>query len=170
MKLTLVVATDKNFGIGLNGDMLFYISDDLKKFKALTMNNIVIMGRRTFEALPNSKELPNRTNIVLTRNKLDLKEGIAVSSIDELKNKLEEINPNKEKEEFLIGGGNLVNTLWNYIDKAIITIADKEYKEVDTHIPNLLEDKNFEIVSESEEFFDNKNQLKYKFYEFKRRV
>lgn len=170
MKLTLVVATDKKFGIGLNGDMLFYISDDLKKFKALTMNNIVIMGRRTFEALPNSKELPNRTNIVLTRNKLDLKEGIAVSSIDELKNKLEEINPNKEKEEFLIGGGNLVNTLWNYIDKAIITIADKEYKEVDTHIPNLLEDKNFEIVSESEEFFDNKNQLKYKFYEFKRRV
>lgn len=170
MKLTLIVATDKNFGIGINGDMLFYISDDLKRFKDLTMKNIVIMGRRTFEALPNSSELPNRTNIVLTRNKLDLKEGIVVSSIDELKNKLEEINPNNEKEEFLIGGGSLVNTLWNYIDKALITIADKEYKEVDTHIPNLLEDENFEVVSESKEFFDGKNQLKYKFYEFKRRV
>ncbi|QQK08552.1 dihydrofolate reductase [Miniphocaeibacter halophilus] len=170
MKLTLIVATDKNFGIGINGDMLFYIGDDLKRFKELTMDNIVIMGRRTFEALPNSKELPNRTNIVLSRNKLDLKEGISVSSIDELEDKLGEINPNKEKEEFLIGGGNLVNTLWNYIDKALITIVNKGYEEVDTHIPNLFNDENFEVVSESEEFFDDKNQLKYKFYEFKRRV
>ncbi len=169
MKLTAIVAADKNFGIGLNGDMLFYIKDDLKRFKELTTDNIVIMGRRTLEALPNKEGLPNRTNLVLTRNKLEKSSITSVSSIEELEEILKEINPKKVKEEYLIGGGSLINKLWNEVDRALITLVDKEYEKVDTHIPNVLQDENFEVVNISEVYYDEETKLKYKYYEFKRK-
>ncbi|MDL2310540.1 dihydrofolate reductase [Peptostreptococcaceae bacterium OttesenSCG-928-C18] len=168
MNLILIVAVDRNFGIGLNGDMLFYIKDDLKRFKQLTINNIIIMGRGTFEALPGSKELEGRTNIVLSRSQIKTKSAIVVKSIKELDNKLKEINPYNKKKNFLIGGGKLITTLWNNIDKAIITVAEKEYKKVDTFIPNIFEDKNFKITSMSEEKYDEINKFNYRYYEFTR--
>ncbi|WP_100065587.1 dihydrofolate reductase [Miniphocaeibacter massiliensis] len=168
MKLTLIVAADKNFGIGINGDMLFYISDDLNRFKELTTNNIIIMGRGTFEALPNSKELPERINIILSSKNIETSTGIVVDSIGNLQRKLQEINPKNEKEEFLIGGGNLIKNLWSSIDRALITIVDKAYTNVDTYIPNIFEDKDFEIVKISKERYDEKNRFYYKYYEFKR--
>ena len=168
MKLTLIVAVDKNFGIGIDGDMLFYIKDDLKRFKKLTTDNIIIMGRGTFEALPNSKGLPNRTNIVLSRSELKTNSATVVNSINELEKKLKEINSDEKKEEFLIGGGNLITNLWSSIDRALITIVDKEYERVDTSIPNILEDKNFKITKVSEEKYDEINNFSYKYYEFKR--
>lgn len=170
MNYTLIVAVDKNFGIGFNGDMLFYIKKDLKRFKDITTDNIIVMGRRTFEALPDSKELPNRINVVLSRKEIKIENGKSVKSLEELESYLKEINPNNEKEVFLIGGGKLINTLWNKIDKANITIAEKTFEDVDTHIPNILEDKNFEIENISEEFYDEENKINFKYYEFKKRV
>ena len=63
--ISAIVAVDANWGIGYNGQLLEHISDDLKRFKELTSNNTVVMGRKTWESLPN-KPLPNRLNIVLT--------------------------------------------------------------------------------------------------------
>lgn len=67
MTINIIAAVDDNRAIGLDGDQPYYISGDLKRFKALTTGHPVIMGRRTFEALPRGP-LPGRTNIVLTRD------------------------------------------------------------------------------------------------------
>ncbi len=170
MKYTLIVAVDKNFGIGFNGDMLFYIKKDLKRFKDITTDNIIVMGRKTFEALPNSKELPNRINVVLSSKKIDIENGKSVKSLVELEDYLNEVNPKGEKEIFLIGGGNLVNTLWSKIGKANITVANKEYMDVDTYIPNIFNDENFEIKSISEELYDEENEIKFKYYILEKKV
>ncbi len=66
--ITIIAAIDSNNGLGYKGDLLTYIPGDLPRFKALTTNNTVIMGRKTFESLPKGA-LPNRINIVITRNK-----------------------------------------------------------------------------------------------------
>ncbi len=63
----VIVAIDENRGIGYGGDMLFHIREDLRRFKALTMGHALIMGRKTFDSLPNGA-LPGRRNIVITRN------------------------------------------------------------------------------------------------------
>ena len=65
--ISAIVAVDYNWGIGFNGDLLEHIPEDLKYFKQLTTGNTVIMGRKTWDSLPN-KPLPNRTNIVITNN------------------------------------------------------------------------------------------------------
>ena len=64
-KISIIVAIAENNAIGLNNDLLWHISDDLKRFKKLTTGNAIVMGRRTFESLPNGP-LPNRTNIVIS--------------------------------------------------------------------------------------------------------
>ena len=65
--ISAIVAVDNNWGIGFNGDLLEHIPEDLKYFKAITTNNTVMMGRKTWEYL-NKKPLSNRTNIVITNN------------------------------------------------------------------------------------------------------
>ena len=66
--MKLIVNVSKNWGIGKDNGLLFHISKDMKFFKEHTTGNTIIMGRKTLESLPGSKPLPNRTNIVLTRN------------------------------------------------------------------------------------------------------
>ena len=65
--ITMIVAAATNHTIGKDNQLLWYISEDLKRFKALTSGHAIIMGRKTFESLP--KALPNRTNIVITRKR-----------------------------------------------------------------------------------------------------
>jgi len=62
--MILIFAVDNNWNIGYDGDLLYKISEDLKRFRRLTEGNIIIMGRKTFESLPDKKALPNRINIV----------------------------------------------------------------------------------------------------------
>lgn len=169
MKYNLILAMDKNYGIGYEGDMLFYISEDLKRFKKFTSGNIIVMGRKTFISLPGSKELPNRVNIVLSSTDMNLKSGKTVKSVLELEKYLKEINLNGEKDVYLIGGGKVIREFWDKIVDANITIVEKEYENVDTYIPNILEDKNFELIDISEEQYDKKNNLKYKYYHLKRK-
>lgn len=63
--LNAIAAVDKNYGIGYKNELLIHIPNDLKHFKEITLNNIVVMGRKTYESLPNGA-LPDRLNIVIT--------------------------------------------------------------------------------------------------------
>ncbi len=149
--MKLIFGVDKNFAIGLDGDMLFHIREDLARFKKLTTGNIIVMGRKTLISLPNSKPLPNRTNVVLSSDpSLDELDLIRVKSTDELFETLKKINPDKAKEEFLVGGGKLTATLLEHCDCAYITMMQHAYDIADTWIPNLDCDKSWELVSESE--------------------
>ena len=65
-EITLIAAASENNVLGKDNQLIWHISDDLKRFKQFTQGHVIIMGRKTFESLP--KALPNRTNIILTRN------------------------------------------------------------------------------------------------------
>lgn len=165
--MILLFAVDNNWNIGYKGDLLVKISEDLKRFKNLTTDNIIIMGRKTFESLPNSKPLPNRINIVMTRNKdYDVKDVIVVHSVEELLGKLKEINPNNEMENYLIGGGNISLSLMPYCSHAYITKIFKSFEKADASMPNLDMDTTWRVESTSE--VHTQDDLEYKYVDYVR--
>ena len=101
-KMKLVVAVDKNWAIGHNGQLLVNIPADKRYFRELTQNNIVVMGRKTFEGLPNALPLESRVNIVLTNQKGYKAKGIEVANSKE--EVMELVKKYPEKEVFIIGG------------------------------------------------------------------
>ena len=74
--MDIIVAVDADWGIGKDGDLLQRISADMKYFREKTTGNVLVMGRKTLESFPNKKPLPNRVNIVLTKNKDYQAEGV----------------------------------------------------------------------------------------------
>ena len=156
--MKIILAVDQNWGIGKDNEMLFHLKKDLKHFKDLTIGNIVIMGRSTYESI--GKALANRDNLVLTRNKdYKLDDALIFNNIDDL---LAYLN-GKSKEVFVIGGSQIVDLLLPYCDEAIITkIFDQ--RPADTYLHNFDLDDNFEITNESEIFEENKIKFKYVIY------
>lgn len=134
--MNIIACADKNWGIGYKGNLLTRIPEDLKLFRELTMNKNIIMGRKTMESLPN-KSLYNRTNIVLSRNKINNPNVITFDSIDKLltyKN-----NSLNDNDCWVIGGGEIYHLLLEYCDTAYITFINHEFENVDTYMPNLYE-------------------------------
>lgn len=166
--MILIFAVDNNWNIGYDGDLLYKISEDLKRFRMITEGNIIVMGRRTFEALPGQTALPNRINIVLTRDKDYKAEGsIVINSLDELSPLLVKLksSSDKEMEIFVIGGGNIARQLIDYCDRAYITKVFKTFP-ADTLIPNLDLDENWQVINESEVF--SQDDLLYKYVDYVR--
>lgn len=158
----LLYAVDKNWNIGNEGGLLYKISEDLKRFKKLSTGNIIIMGRKTFESLPNSKALPNRINIVITRNKDYKAENVyVVNSIDELFDLIKELNPNDEMENLVIGGGDIGRKLLPHSNRAYLTKIYRAFDEADTSFPNLDEDSDWKIEKESEIHLQDDVEYKY---------
>ena len=79
--MNAIAAVSLNWGIGRGNDLLFHISEDMKRFRALTSGGTVIMGRKTLESMPNGKPLPKRRNIVITRNAAFAQEGVDRKSV-----------------------------------------------------------------------------------------
>lgn len=164
--MNLIFAVDGNWRIGTNGKMLVTIEEDLHRFRRITEGHIVIMGRKTVEALPEKKPLENRINIVVTRSTEFHKDGfIVLNSLEDLFPLLKEINPNKEKEVFVAGGGTIARQLLLFSKKAYITKVFMDFPDADTFIPNLDLDPDWKIVNESEVFEENKIYYRYVDYE-----
>ncbi len=131
MKISIIVAIDEKRGIGKNNKMPWYIREDFKRFKKITLNHPIIMGRKTFESI--GKPLVDRTNIVITRNKDFEKKGI------EITNSLEEAIKIAKKlkggsEVFIIGGEQIFKQAINLADKLYITKVKGDFK-ADTFFP-----------------------------------
>jgi len=130
MSLSLIVAKAKNGVIGKDNQLIWHLSDDLKRFKALTMGHPIIMGRKTFESLP--KVLPGRTHYVLTGNRnYKVPEGVLL--FHDAKELLAAL---PEGENFLIGGARMYEELLPYVDTLYITEIEKDY-EGDAYFPGL---------------------------------
>ena len=130
MKISMIVAYGKNWEIGLNNEMLWHISEDFKNFKAITSGHHILMGRKTFESFP--KPLPNRTHIIITRQKNYQAEGcIIVDSIE----KALSICP-KDEDSFIIGGGEIYTLGLAYTDKIEITRVHSSF-EADAYFPEI---------------------------------
>ncbi len=163
----MIFAIDENWNIGYDGNMLFKISNDLQRFRTLTETNIIIMGRKTFESLPDREALPDRINIVITRDVNYTAEDImVVTSMDELFQLLEEINPDNTMVNFVIGGGNIAHQLLQYCNYAYITKVLRSFDATDTLIPNLDEDQDWEVVSESPYYMQD--DLMYNYVDYTR--
>ena len=131
--VSLIVAKSKNNVIGNKGKIPWHIPNDLMRFKGLTYNNVVIMGRKTFESLPEDyKPLPNRVNIILSKDKSYKPKCCMV--FDSLKKALRKAG--SDKEIFIIGGGEIYKEGLKYADKVYMTEVDGEFKG-DTYFPKL---------------------------------
>ena len=162
--MNLIVAADKNWGIGKDNKLLVSIPSDMKFFRQETMGKVVVMGRKTLESFPNGLPLKNRTNVVLTSDKnYQVKDAVIVHSIDEV---LEELKKYDDDEIYVIGGGKVYEELLPYCDVALVTKIDFAV-EADTHFPNLDEDPEWEITAASDEqtYFD----LEYTFVKYERK-
>jgi dihydrofolate reductase len=130
--LSIIVATDLENGIGYKGNLLFNIKDDLKRFKQLTIGKTIIMGRKTYDSLPNGV-LPNRHNIVITTNPNRIN---AISPTESLifKNNIDELieqYKDSNEEVFVIGGGFIYQQFLPYCNKIYLTKVYNK-KESDT--------------------------------------
>ena len=113
MQLNIIAAVAENRAIGYQNDMVYFIREDLKRFKQLTTGHTVIMGRRTFYSLPKGA-LPNRRNIVLSRTETDFPGCDVYKSLDEA---LQHIGA--DEQAFIIGGASLY--------KVALAVADRLY-------------------------------------------
>ena len=149
--LKLVACVDKNFGLGFKGELLFHIDEDMKHFRKLTINNTVIMGRKTFESI--GKPLDNRRNIVLSRT-IDNIEGIEiVNSLENLYNIL-----NFDDSIYVIGGGEIYNQLLPFISEAYITVVN-ESKNADVYLDNFDKRDDFECMK-----IEKRNNFEFRYY------
>jgi len=156
--ISIIVAFSENNVIGKNGKIPWYISDDLKRFKKLTTDHTIIMGRKTWESLP-IKPLPNRKNIVLTKNP-DFVEGAEAIKSDSVQEILDYCNNHENEEIFIIGGEQIYEEFLQFTSKIYLTYIDKKI-DGDTYFPKL--NKTEWKTIESETHFDEKNHLHYIF-------
>lgn len=170
--MKFVVAVDKAWGIGYKGDLLARVKGDLKNFRVLTKNKVVVYGSNTLATFPGGKVLPNRVNIVLNWDLDYHPEGaIVVHSLDEL---FEELKKYDTNDVFVIGGASIYRQLIPYCDTGYITVFDKVY-ESDVKIPDLDESPEWERVSESEVFTsdaetDTEADLEYVFTVYEKKT
>lgn len=128
--ISIIVATALNNGIGYNNQLLYWLPNDLKRFKALTTGHTIIMGRKTFESLPKGA-LPNRRNIILSKNSQTKYAGAEIySSLEEALN-----HCNEEEEVFIIGGESVYKQAINIANKIYLTLIDDNSKETDAYFP-----------------------------------
>ena len=160
-ELTIIAAVSINNVIGNNNKLIWKLSNDLKRFKNLTTNHSVIMGRKTFESLPNP--LPDRDNIVITRDTNYLKPNIQVcSSIEDA------INLTKtDTQPFIIGGGEIYSQTINIVDKIELTRVHKEF-DGDAYFPEIPLDI-FELINEENYNSDLENEFDYSYLTYKKR-
>ena len=128
MSVNIIVAIDRKGGIGRGGDLLFHISADLRRFKALTLGHTVVMGRKTFESLPKGA-LPGRRNIVVTRNAAYTAPGADIA------HSLEEALAMASGEIFIIGGAEIYRQALPLADKLFLTVINAEAENADTYFP-----------------------------------
>ena len=143
--LTLIVAADNNDAIGKDNTLIWHLSNDLKRFKALTSGHHIIMGRKTFESFP--KPLPNRTHIVITRqNNYQVPDGVLTAkSMDEALTYV-----NNDDQPFIIGGGEIYKLAMPYAYKIELTRVNHSFDDADTFFVPIDEknlERNIKIIS-----------------------
>lgn len=162
--MKLILAADRNWAIGKDGDLLCHLPRDLKYFKEKTVGKTVIMGRGTLESLPGKKPLPKRENIVISGNPDYAVPGaVVLHSHEEL---FDYIRDKDSDEVMVLGGGRVYRELLPYCDTCYITRIYDSF-DADTWFVNLDEMPEFEIVWQSE--LQEENGIQYRFLEYRRK-
>ena len=158
--ITVIAAIGKNGELGKENDLIWYLPNDLKRFKKITSGHHVIMGRKTFESL--GKPLPKRTTIIITRNKDYYVEGcITVNSLEEAL-KAAEPDPNP----YVLGGAEIYNQAIKIADTLDLTLVESNF-EADVFFPKI--DKTiWKEISREHFSADQTHQYDYSFVTYKK--
>ena len=132
--ISIIVAIAENRAIGSENKLTYWLPNDLKRFKALTTGNTIIMGRRTFESLPKGA-LPNRRNIVLSRSVVELPGCEVFTSLDDAL-----VTCSADEEVYVIGGASIYRQAMKTADRLCLTEVDDEAKEADAWFPEYKEE------------------------------
>lgn len=154
--MTAIVCVSQNWGIGRDGALLFRISADLKRFKALTVGKTAILGRKTLDTFPGGKPLKDRRNIVLSRRELDIPGA-------EIAHSFEEAAALGGDDAIVIGGASVYMALLSRCDRVYVTKVDAA-PDADSFFPDLDDNPDWRVASESEVF--EENGLKFRFVDY----
>lgn len=149
--INIIVAHSRNMAIGKAGALVWRLPDDLKRFKKLTTGHPVIMGRKTWESIPEKfRPLPGRTNFIITRDSSYSAPGATVTT--SIEHALASARQAPENEEiFVVGGGEIYKAALPFTDRLYITMVDKEV-EGDAFFPEYSNKFSKKISEESGEF------------------
>ena len=141
--MNVIVAVDRNWAIGKDGDQLVYLSEDLKRFKALTMGHAVILGRKTMATFPGGRPLKGRRNLVLSRT-----EGFAPEGAEVYRD-LDSLLAEAPEDAFVVGGASVYRALLDRCETAYVTRIQASFP-ADCWFPDLDRDPAWEAADESE--------------------
>lgn len=159
--ISIIVAIDNNGAIGRHNDIPWHLSDDLKRFKAITMGHTVIMGKNTWDSLP-FKPLKGRRNIVVSTS-MGVTEGCeVVRTIDDAM----QLVANDELA-FIIGGARIYEQTVGLADQLIVTHVDLKVDDADRFFPSISE--KWRISEKSEKLHDEKSGLSYQYVTYIRK-
>ena len=162
MIVSLMVAYSKNRVIGKDNRLLWRLSDDLKNFKRVTSGHHIIMGRKTYESI--GRALPNRTNVVITRNKNFQAPGCVV--VHSLEAAIDLARDNGETQAIITGGGEIYQQALSIVDKMYITEVDCEI-DGDAYFPEI-DTSHWKLVDEVHWQQDDKNEFNWTYKELSR--
>lgn len=161
MSIAVIVAMARDRAIGAGGDLLWHLSADLKRFKALTSGHTIIMGRKTYDSLPNGA-LPNRRNIVISRT-MSPRDGVEV-----VRSLAEALRLCRDEEQvFVIGGGEIYREALSLADSLHLTLVEASYPEADTHFPDF-DWAEWQILREEYVSVDERNPIASTYYHLQR--
>ena len=161
-KLALIAAIAKNNAIGFENKLIYWLPNDLKRFKELTTGHTIIMGSNTFRSLPKGA-LPNRRNIVLSRKESGFPGCETFSSLEEAL-----ANCNDTELVYVIGGEMLYRTALPLADILCLTEIDDTPKEADAFFPEFAKNE-WEVIEQEEHMTDEKHPFNYRFATYLRR-
>ena len=160
MIVSIVVAISENNAIGKNNQLLWYLPADLKHFKNITTGHTVIMGRKTYESV--GKPLPNRRNIIITRQDITIEGCEVVKSIEDALALCA-----SEEEVFIVGGAEIYRQSMHLTNRIYLTVVHQKF-DADSFFPEIHYDEWLETEQEDHEP-DEKNKLPYSFITLERR-
>jgi dihydrofolate reductase len=161
MTISIIVAVDRQRGIGKDGDLPWRLPADLKHFKRTTMGHPIVMGRKTHESI--GKALPSRTNIVATRQHDYTAEGCVI--VDSFENAIAAAQADDD-EVMIVGGASIYEAALPHTDRIYLTVVDGDF-DTDTFFP-ALEPNTWTVVDEESHEADEKNAHPYTFYTLER--
>lgn len=138
--MQLIVAADMEWGIGKDGNQPFFIKEDLARFKRMTTGGTIIMGRKTLEALPGGRPLPDRRNIVLTHDT-----GYKVAGA-EVVHSVEELLETAPRDAWVVGGESVYRALLPFCDRAYCTMVRGVYG-ADRFFPDIHKNPEWVVLS-----------------------
>ena len=157
--ISVIAAVARNRAIGKDNRLLYWLPNDLRRFKSLTTGHTIIMGRRTCEILPKGA-LPNRRNIVLSRSQKDFPGCECYASLREALD-----HCNDEEEVFIIGGASIYKQAMAIADRLCLTEIDDTPADADAFFPSY---DDWKLVAREEHPADEKHAYSYVFADYEK--